>query len=458
VDLSEATGDGVILSKGALSEVVATNARLPGLDLREATLVGADFGGSQLAGARFEGATLSQVDFRGAQLDGARFAGTRLDSVDFRWSRLRGVDWSGSLGGESRWLRLTALLDRPQAFVPVMGEDLRESLLEDLESATLNLRGVVFRGAIWSGWQVGAISASKAVLENVVATNVWLGAGSMEGVEGASLRLEGGGWVGVSANGAVLTNSHFRGVVLSNSTFRGAQLAGTRFERCLFGRMDVSGADLTGAEFTPLDLRGVLADGTTVWTNRLRNVWQVSRGPSAPVNLLGLDLRGAVFRGLDLRGKFFNGCQLEGADFSGAQLQGSTFVGADIGRALLDTNTVIDAKWRLVHTLVTQPEMGRLIGAADLAGAYLEEVELGEARARGVILTGANLRGARLAGADLSAGNLAGTDLRGADVRATMFVRANLAGANLMGATGFLMEQEGVVLTGTVLPDGTVHP
>lgn len=77
-------------------------------------------------------------------------------------------------------------------------------------------------------------------------------------------------------------------------------------------------------------------------------------------------------------------------------------------------------------------------------------------------------RRAELAGADLSYLVLSGTNLAGADLRETNFRRADLSGVNLSGAdlsgadlTGALVSEEQLAtaesLSGTILPDGTIH-
>jgi serine/threonine-protein kinase len=77
-------------------------------------------------------------------------------------------------------------------------------------------------------------------------------------------------------------------------------------------------------------------------------------------------------------------------------------------------------------------------------------------------------RKTELAGADLSYLVLSGTNLAGADLRETDFRRSDLSGVDLTGAdlsganlTGARVSEEQLAtagsLSGTILPDGTIH-
>jgi uncharacterized protein YjbI with pentapeptide repeats len=125
------------------------------------------------------------------------------------------------------------------------------------------------------------------------------------------------------------------------------------------------------------------------------------------------------------------------------------------------------------------------ISGLNLARFNLTGANLFVANLKQADLTGAKLIGAKLIGADLIGANLTGADLRGADLRgANLFVanlkqadltRANLTRANVTGAYLYLIgancfepdwitkvllteaDLKGAILTGAIMPDGSIH-
>jgi len=84
--------------------------------------------------------------------------------------------------------------------------------------------------------------------------------------------------------------------------------------------------------------------------------------------------------------------------------------------------------------------------AVDLAGRYLEAVDLSRANIEGANLQGAILQRGNLAGANLSGSNLWGANLLGADLRRVDLRYANLRGAVLDGANLLCVNLRGAVL------------
>ena len=138
----------------------------------------------------------------------------------------------------------------------------------------------------------------------------------------------------------------------------------------------------------------------------------------APIDLSGADLTGAQLDNTDLSGINLNGAILSGADLRNANLSGTTLNEADLSGATLSGANLTTAN--LVEAI--------LIGA-DLRTAYLRE-----ANASGANLREANMSGATLINADLSGASLRGADLRGAKLIGANLSGANLKDANLDGA------------------------
>jgi uncharacterized protein YjbI with pentapeptide repeats len=89
--------------------------------------------------------------------------------------------------------------------------------------------------------------------------------------------------------------------------------------------------------------------------------------------------------------------------------------------------------------------------AVDLAGRYLEAVDLSRANIEGANLQGAVLQRGNLTGANLSGCNLWGANLLGADLRRSDLRLANLRGAVLGGANLLCANLRGAVLFGASL-------
>jgi curved DNA-binding protein CbpA len=89
---------------------------------------------------------------------------------------------------------------------------------------------------------------------------------------------------------------------------------------------------------------------------------------------------------------------------------------------------------------------------ADLSDSFLHKVILEGANLHKANLFRANLLGANLRQANLREANLIGADLSGADLSG-----ADLSGAKIGVGNKVMVKLTGVKLTGTILPDGTIH-
>jgi len=189
---------------------------------------------------------------------------------------------------------------------------------------------------------------------------------------------------GLDFKGAKLSHSDLYGTDLTDANLKGADLSHTRLNRAVLIHADLSGADLTGATiFRPTvytDLRSDLADAPRFSGANMSRVRVMA-------NLSGADFRGANLTGADfsplearpgqgtitslmrnvLKSCDFSGAALKGANFDRADLTFSRFVGADLAGANL-----------------TKTDLSK----TDLSGADLT----------GADLTGADLYGANLTG------------------------------------------------------------
>jgi uncharacterized protein YjbI with pentapeptide repeats len=101
----------------------------------------------------------------------------------------------------------------------------------------------------------------------------------------------------------------------------------------------------------------------------------------------------------------------------------------------------------------------------DAHNANLVNIDLRDTYLFGLDLHGSDMRGVNLSYAtlnyvSLANTNLAGADLHGSDMRDTDLTGANLSGANLKDVTELTSAQlaKAKSLTGTTMPDGSLHP
>ena len=119
------------------------------------------------------------------------------------------------------------------------------------------------------------------------------------------------------------------------------------------------------------------------------------------------------------------------SDLSGADLRGAYLKEKDLsGRNLSNAN----------------------LSNADLSDAFLHKVNLQGANLYRANLFRANLLQSNLCGANLQEVNLIGADLSGADLSG-----ANLTGAKVGTQNRLMVKLTGAKLTGTIMPDGTIH-
>ena len=207
-------------------------------------------------------------------------------------------------------------------------------------------------------------------------------------------------------DGAVITKGY---KVFDGANLEGADLSGVSFKdaapRYSFSQLNLKDADLRGADFTGLFLKGI--------------------------NFEGADLRGAIFTETRLDGL----CSFRGADLTDAVFRGSS-MGGDIDE-FPDFRDAILVRADLTETLFGQAIFtGADFTDAILAGARFNDCEIsgeqiGAAAERlvGLFVSGKREKKLRLTGL-----NLAHKKAVGVDFVFVELVNCNFAGANLTGA------------------------
>lgn len=176
------------------------------------------------------------------------------------------------------------------------------------------------------------------------------------------------------------------------ATLFGASLVSATLSNANLGAADLRSADLSGADLSGADLFGVNAFLAKFDSGTLAGA-DASFGDFEAASLFNVDLTGA--------------------DLSFATLTGANLDFAAFNQTILDSNTLLDAKPKLIWQIVNT-------GAAN---AVLTNKDLSFARFEGV-----NFNGAKLNNSDFSASFLDSADIRGAN-----FTNGNLRFVSFQG-------------------------
>lgn len=214
-----------------------------------------------------------------------------------------------------------------------------------------------------------------------------------------------------------LAGIHWQGSVLSGASFRKSAF----FHGGSDGRSDtyddwvsdLSGSDLTEADFSHSHLRYVKFQGSSLLRANLSNS-QAHFADFSQANL--------------------GSAQFIEANLSQANLAQASLVGADLTNALLPQATLTTARLNQVSGV------GVNLEGADLSRAEVREANLNSASLRGAVLVKADFNGTRLREADLSYANLENANLQNTDLRSVNLTGANLVGANLQNALFFTVQ------------------
>ena len=111
------------------------------------------------------------------------------------------------------------------------------------------------------------------------------------------------------------------------------------------------------------------------------------------------------------------------AILSGADLDFASFKGV-----ILDENTEIDPKPKLIWQIVNRGATNAVLTNADLSNAFLEDADL-----RGAKLNSANLRGSDLSRADIRGANLTGANIQLVSFPGTLLDSNTVISAGIAG-------------------------
>jgi hypothetical protein len=168
----------------------------------------------------------------------------------------------------------------------------------------------------------------------------------------------------------------------------------------------------------------VLKGGAMSWRK-----WRANN-PGKRIDLTAADLSGAQLRRADLAGIRMMGANLSGADLMGTNLSRADLSGANLSRADLSGANLNSAE-------VTGANVScAILHRADLEAANVEKANLSASELNGAHLRAVNLAEADLSGAGLHAAQLWGCSLRMADLSGAILGNGLMAFTNLRGTIG----------------------
>jgi uncharacterized protein YjbI with pentapeptide repeats len=247
---------------------------------------------------------------------------------------------------------------------------------------------------------------------------------------------------------AALDGARLVGLVMARADFGGASLRGAFLQGNDLSSADFSGADLVGAtidadgdtsrpaSFADADLRGVELFGVD-WpsdtNNRLNMVGADLSGAHVSQGTLeGVDLSEALLRSTRLNDVDLRQAAFTNAVFIGGELQPASLQGASMGGATFDgvRGAFLGVDMRGAYLGSTQwrnADMGR----SDLTGAQLLSAVIVDGSFTQADFVDANLYRARMVRVDLSGTDFTGANLREAQVLDSNFERTFTGGTRV---------------------------
>ena len=282
----------------------------------------------------------------------------------------------------------------------------QQLVLQLLEAAKLNIlvdgNGVLYQArmskanfekADLSGANLRRANLSKANIQKAKFLNVDLTNANVENADLEDADLMGANLYKANFFRANLTNAFFSEAILTNADLSYANLTNAILQDSKLRNADLSYAQLTNA---------FLGDANLTNAN-LTNA-----------NLTNADLSGANLTNANLTNAI-----LQDSKLKGSKLKGSKLNGADLKDVILDDDTELDSKWKLVYDLVNNGGVRKKLINTDLSGASL---------------FGASLFGANLTDADLKEADLSSADLRRANLSDALLQDSSLNNAKLNNA------------------------
>lgn len=422
-------------------------AKLKGLKLAGAHLVGVDLGGgASLVCVDLEGATLEDVKFSGATLAAVHLEDATITHVDFSEATLEGdVSLRGARVVCSNFAEATikkgAVLptDLSQLKMPgvtLEGVDLTGRKLDGTDLSRARLKNALLKGARFPGAKLcGAalpqnlegVDFSEAGMEGVDLSGCVFGGTLFDSarLERATfpLRLEGVSFVDARLNGVDLRKRTLIEVVLDDghceeTDFRGSVFVGLKAERTRLTGARMDGVKIGDKSLIERDVeetgRETQTDGgDNVRRSHIKDVQfqRVSLEAAEFVNALmtncdfadATNLNEIVFRDLS---------RLENVTFPPNLSGMGAFVRSHIVDSDLTGRVFGDGPFKGARFRGVKMQRTEWSENADLTDAVFDDVDLSNAKMADVVFEGARLTNVRLDNADLRRANLRSATIR----------------------------------------------
>ncbi|MBE9197609.1 MULTISPECIES: pentapeptide repeat-containing protein [unclassified Nodularia (in: cyanobacteria)] len=370
-----------------------------------------DFSGSDLRGIKLYGSQgkkidLSGANFSGANLEGAILSHVNLDHANFSHTNLKEVRMNGKINNTD-----------------FSGADLTNAHI-----GASRINGTKFRGANLTNVDFGANGLGNTNIDfaNADCTNTKLTCDLIEAnfqgsnLRNAIFRHQNLYWYRANLSRANLSQLDLSGQNFSTLEMKGVNLNGSNLTNTNLKSTNLEGANLRNtnlenADLTYANLRNTQIEGAINLYPKIYLIWQIINQGAENINLANVDLSSANLQNVN-----FSGLNLRGINFQRANLTKANFSHADLS-------------------------------SANLKNAYLSSANLESANLSQVDLTGANLKGANLNQANLNQANLIGANLKQARLQNANLHNANLTDANLEGADFTEVDLTSADLTGTKL-------
>ena len=209
---------------------------------------------------------------------------------------------------------------------------------------------------------------------------------------------------------------------------------------------NLSGADLSYANLILAELKNTNLSGADLSYAYLSYAYLIFANLSG-ANLIGANLISADLSSADLSNANLSDANLSHANLSDAYLGGASLRGVYFKKTQLNSETVIDKKWRRVWEIINTGAIGKNLSGVDLSNANLSTVSLRKANLRGADLSYSNLSEADLSNADLSNGKLIKSNLSGANLTEVNLKKNQALGSNFTNA----------ILTGASIEDWNIN-
>jgi uncharacterized protein YjbI with pentapeptide repeats len=276
----------------------------------------------------------------------------------------------------------------------------------------------------------------------------------------------------ISARDADFTLARLADADLNSADLRGAKLILAELSGAGLDFADLTGADLRGAILQDIQsnftrFHETTVDPTTIFDRRTLAIWLIVTGVGNNRTFTDVDLTFADLSGGNLSNSSLAGLDLSGVDFRNVNLSGANLTNTilrliDLRGTIIDDNTNLTNKWRVIWDVVNNPRPGRTHIGVDFTlafwdGTTFERANISSANFNLGLMSNVNFESATATGARFTGVDILGANFKNADLRNAIFTNARLENVTFLGANIAGANFTGATFTNTTMPDGTIR-